>query len=1219
MAKISLFPSGSLDLDSDINKLASGDYPDAKNIIVSASKSGGGGTIKMLESIKALPLPTMAGLHKASFKAPSGDIYYLFRTDATTATIYKVAADLSAITTIITYTHTVTVDFVPDLKLIGENIVWNYYGTGQLLYWLSSRTPGASIPGADLLFVKTPPINALTVTKVITSNAGQSLLEKGDFQFCSRYKYDNGEYSVLSAYTEMFKGKKDTYSYTVAVSTAGKPTYAKAIEIYVRSGDFGTLRRIATFDISAGGSPSISWKGDVYESLSDEDSTRTFSAVPYEVGSIEVAVDRVIVGNFTDDYANDSVGSLVITPATGYVLGSGGSIKNYLNSGTTDAAINSNENGTYYKPFANNSTYSVGVLLFDHAMKTRGVEFVSTFQTGKFAGPIAPVFNINTSGYTKPSYAKYMQLAITKNLSKSKIYEGFASSIYFELEYDDINKEGSKIEKISKNKLSVLGTDVNKVKYLVVDLNGMYNAEEIYSYQQGDRITINVPSTTSPTTDADGEQTGSYRILDMPIVYADSQKVFCTWNGGECLNDAIPDPDKLYFEIYSTRTSQEDGSVLFYAVGDVIDISAGIPSSITNYKIGDTVFKKFSFNKYTKPVLQKGYSKSVPAVVNNQVRTEIFSAKVAGDSVVLNTTQITATSSSASNEFYIPLDTSQIPFYDDGKFVDGAYRPKGYFDDTLNLSVSLYLDYVSTVIFAEPLVQGNIQVFCSLEKVPFDQSKGTFGTPIRIGNEVMAYYKNYETDINEILTSEGGLYEPTNFKPSSESQYLNSGDKLKLKIRTEVFCTAYVPIAEMKLEVKNKSGFVGNALIVLQGNRTQPVIAYFAKDSVPISVTKTDFAVRAMSNTVNFGQWNTSAGSAFVKASEKFSARRTNAIRHGGNIVYGTEVNNIGQFSVANTYEVPIENGAILSIQRASRLQGNGDMLLAICENETSYILLGESSSNQASNYELSAGVDSIIGSIRNLGERTGIQDRSSVYNYNGTVYWWDNARSILCKFTQKGVDIISKKKVRSYFIKQDGIAKFAFDPFYNLLFVKIGEEPAIAFDVDEDAWKSFYDIEFDSSLHIGDRMICLSAGKLYRSLENATGNKEGEFMGVAYPGTISLVANSGVPIMPTNVVIGHNMDVINYANPNYVKSTLFELAITNENGQETSIVEGNFTIEDNKLFAFVMRDELSAGGIINGDFVRGYTNTFTLKLKDNTQLNRIFELEIEVDKVTGH
>ena len=1218
MPTFSLFPTGSLNRDADLNTLPKGDYSDSRNIIVSTGKGGGKDTIKVLESIKNIGLSAKTGTLKATHKAPDGKIYILYRTDSTNASIYVVPSTLDSITTVLTYAHGVSTDFEPDLKVIGDNIIWNYYGSGKLLYWLTTRSNGATPTITDLVFAKAPPINVMTITKTITANQGVDFLELNDIQFASRYKYDNGEYSVLSQYTEMFKGIKDTSNYTFVFNNTNRPTYASKIEVFCRVGSYGTWRRILTDSVATVPS-NLVWKGQFFETLSDEESNQTFSAVPDVVGNIEVAIDRVFIGDYVDDYTNDSVGSITLGTTTGYTLPTGGTIKNYFGSDTTSAGVNSDETGTYYKPFSNNSQYSIGLLIYDTALKTRGVEFTSTFSTGLFTTPIAPVITINTTGYTKPSYAKWAQLCLTRNLSKSNTFEGFANSIYFDIEYETIVASTNTTTKEVKSKLSVSSADVSKVKYMVVDISGLYKAGHIYSFNQGDRILINVPDVTVATTDGDGSQTGTYRIIDMEVSYGDSQKVYCLWTGGECLNDAIPNASKLYFEIYSIKQEQEEVNTLFYAIGDMIDISSSMPSSITNYKLGDSVFKKIEFNEYTDQVLQKGYSRSVPASVISGATTLIKSTKLSSNTDTLKSFDLfTAQNSGITNfEYYIVLDAFGASNDDGGIVANGNFYPKGFYDSLTNINFQNLLEF-ENVIDINDDEQYRFVMSVKVVKRSFDQSKQSFGSYTDITDSLTIYDNFIENIGGSINSNEYTVSDDVSLKLKPNA-IIESGDEIRILFTGGMYATTQGALnSPSVLNIKNKNGYTSGVVLTVTGDRTAPADAYFPKDSVSVSVSKTQFVVRAISNTQQLSGWNTSLGKAYLRAFDKVSSRRTNAIRSSGNIIYGTEVNNIGQFSVMDTIEVPIENGRIMSLQRASRIQGDGDMLLAICENETSYILLGESSTNQSSNAEFRVLTSGIIGSVRNLGMRTGIQDRKSVYNYDGDIYWWDNNKSIVCQYTKKGLSVISDLKMKSDFLSKNGTASIAVDPFYKILFVSINGGVSAAYKIDEDRWIGYFDVMFDRAMSYGDRSLFFKNGLIYRSLENASGNKYGEYFGTVYSAYIKMTANTIIPIIPLNIVIGHNMDVIDYAQTNKVKSSLLDVNITNENGQETDIKEVNFLTEDNKLFGHVMRDK-NNGGVVNGRYIKGYTNNFKLTLKDMTQENRIFETEISFEQVTGH
>jgi len=1221
MAQINLIPTGKLDRDTDLNALKEGDYSDARNIVVGTGKNGGKDTLKILESIKVLPVTQTAGTLKATLLSSDNTIYALYRTDSTNASIYKIPSTLDSKTLVLTYAHAASTGFVPDLKMIGNVLIWNYHASGSMLYWDTTRADGSTVLAADLLHAKSAPINVLGITKMVTGGAGADFLELSDFQFSARYKYDTGEYSVLGPFTQMFKGEKDTASYSIVFTLTGKPTYAEELEVYVRRTEVGAWTRIHTVDISGGTAATITWKGDYYEVLASEESDVPFSAVPVSVKNIEIAADRVVVGDFEDDYTNDATGTLAITVNNGYTLPTGGTIENYFGGDTTDAGIKSTESGTYYKPLANNSPYTVAVSFLDSAMKTRGYEYPKTFNTGSFAAPFNPTFSIAQTGDARPSWAKWMQLVLTKNLAKGRIFEGFANTLYFELEYEENSTSTSSVTKITKNKLSVFSSDASAIKYCILDVSGMFKAGLVYNYNPGDRVTLNCPDDTVTTTDGDGSQTGAYRKLDLEVKSSTGDKIYCEWTGGSCLNDAIPDATKLFFEIYSPRQESEADKAFAYAVGPLIDISTSIPSTITDYTIGDMIFKKFEMNTYTDQLLYKGFTRSVPAVILSDATTVFKSNKGSGDVNSIVSTTISSGTVPLTNKSSVVFTVMGSPNNDEASIVQGFPQMKGFYDSRCVISVTY--DYTITKTIGSNPDGGTARFIARihLSKVPYDPVLNIYGPEVPIsGKKDVFNGESFAATLNETTNIFGTVdFDFINTNPLASSQIasLASGDRLKIYIETYVGCSDST-MAGIGLNVKEKSGVTESCSVSLVGERIAPVVSYSSRNAATTSSSKTAFVVRAMGNN-NSSQWNTGGGKVFVKAQNKFTPRRTNAVRHSGNMIYGTSVNNISMFSVLDTVEVPQENGPIMSLQRASRLQGEGDMLLAICKNETSYMLLGEVNSSQSDNTGFSALTSGVFGTVRNLGEKTGIEDRTSVYNHNGDVYWWDNFRNIVVQFTKKGTLKISDIGMRSDFANKTGTAKFAMDPFYELLMVKVGSAATVGFQTENDMWVSDYDIDFDMAIHYGERCIYFKNGYLYRSLENASGNKVGDYMGTAYPAYIKMTANTITPIMPLSVVVNHSMNVINYSNANYVKSGLLDINITNENGQETNIKEVNFMLEDNKLYAHVLRDINSVGGIVGGRQMRGGVNNFKVNLKDNTQENRIFGIILTFDKVSGH
>jgi hypothetical protein len=292
-------------------------------------------------------------------------------------------------------------------------------------------------------------------------------------------------------------------------------------------------------------------------------------------------------------------------------------------------------------------------------------------------------------------------------------------------------------------------------------------------------------------------------------------------------------------------------------------------------------------------------------------------------------------------------------------------------------------------------------------------------------------------------------------------------------------------------------------------------------------------------------------------------------------------------------------------------------MLLALCKNESAYILLGEQELLQGDNQSILSISSNVIGTIRNLGYNYGLQDKQSSFNYKGNIWWWDNYNKKVIKYNEQGIELVSDNFMRSAFLTKSGAARFAFDPFYNMCFVSIGSETtSLGYSDTLKRWVSEYTFKTDHAESYGDKMVLFKSGVVYKSLQSGFN----AFLGAsAVDSAITFTLNSRLPIMPLNVSVTHNMNVMDYSQANGVKANLLSIAISNENGQASAINETNFIAEDNRLYAHILRDTSNGGDIISGNYIIGYLNNFVVSLKDKTQNMRLNSLDIEVQAVSGH
>jgi hypothetical protein len=1238
MAKVTLRATGGLNKDVDPNNLPEGDYVDASNIVFDSGKTGGAGALRLMESFASMGI-TLAGTPRVTFQNVDNIIYVLCNNSGGTATIHKIvpSGDSFSASAILTYPHNATdVEMVPDLKVIGNTIVWNYAEGGTVLaYNLTSETGLIFSSIEDLKLQKKTP-NAVVEIKKVVGTSPLALLENTDFQFAARYQYASKEYSVLGNYSQMYKGEKGVEKYLIKYNFASKPFFATDIELYVRIGNNGNWRKADVQKIANYSSGTeIEWTGQMNESLDLVTVGKPFDAIPENVKNIEIAKNRLFLANIQDDYSLSEANTKInISVATESGLPSG-TYKTYLNGGASDIIVDSVEGSYdgsgYIKPFANNSTYAIGVAYYDAALKTRGVEAatVKKFSTGKFDYPVIPNITISAgSGYVKPSWAKYMQLVYSKNISKSFIYEGFASNIFFELSKLEENPTTKVVSRVVSISQSVTKDDLKDVTYFIVDLMGMFLAGQAYTLQEGDRISINIGTSSAR------------EIIDLRIVQQNNNLLYCDYSGGALTNPVIPIPKDLFFEIYSPKQAQEDESLLFYEYGSLIDISDGF-SSVTltggglinsTKLIGDMVFKKLEIPVYQTAPFKYNTTKTLPNVVVNDVVTVINSITSQTMQSSLNN-EGTASTVTLEPTFTIPSGTNgdgaTLTAANDAFIVAGFYDVGMQSPSTSKLNIQFNLKSTNTFVLTTP-ADPNFPSYGSMSyklvgqvfKTPYDNKTAKYG-------ETVALTQKFTIDDRTFTQAASGSVLEINYLRTIN---LNTGikddivanDKFSIKITLDFSMEG--DVVSGLVNISKSSSAANGCVITLTGNRITPKLITSYSPDVVLATANQKFIVRSFSNAVANQQWNTSAGKPSVIASNVSYPRRTNAIRYSGNYIAGTSVNNINSFFALDSNEVPIENGEIVSLQRASRLQGNGAMLLALCPKETAYVFLGEQELTQGNNSAIRALTTNMIGTIRNMGAGLGLQNKLSVMNYKGTIWWWDNFTKKVVKYTEKGIEIPSDVFVKSHFLSKSGIARFCYDPFYNMAFIgMLGESTSMGWSDNLNRWVAEYSFVPTFAESYGDKMILLSGSTFYKSLQTGFNT----FFGSANNGSISMILNSRLPVNPLNVAIWHNMNVTDYTKAadtngekNYVKDNLLQINITNENGQATQILEGNFLLEDNRLYAHVMRDTNTPSvsiPLIQGNYMVGYLNKFTITMKDKSQSMRINSIDVEIGNVSGH
>src|SRR5690348_14814429 len=128
-------------------------------------------------------------------------------------------------------------------------------------------------------------------------------------------------------------------------------------------------------------------------------------------------------------------------------------------------------------------------------------------------------------------------------------------------------------------------------------------------------------------------------------------------------------------------------------------------------------------------------------------------------------------------------------------------------------------------------------------------------------------------------------------------------------------------------------------------------------------------------------------------------------------LLQGTKVNGLSSFSALNVADLESENGTIQKLQLSNKQEADGTVMLAICEDETVSMYLGEQELFDTKGSAFIAQATGVIGSHKALKGSMGTSNPESVFEYNGLVFWWDVRNGCAVQYANNGLFQISSKK----------------------------------------------------------------------------------------------------------------------------------------------------------------------------------------------------------------
>ena len=339
MGKIkNLFTSGRMNKDLDERLVPNGEYRDALNVKVSNSNGSDVGAIENALSNEALssesfgPNPRCIG---AIADDKNRKIYWFVKSDSGSY-IMEYSKDTGNVDFVLTDTRpdeTSVLNFSKGHLITGVNLLIDNDNDKVFIYWTDGLNPPRKIEvekakaylvngfeDADISVIRATPRKEPRIEGIEGSDPDESNIRENFFSFAYRYRYSDNEFSALSPFSDWaFKpGNIDyqssdnpamlnTYtSVNVFMDIGGKDV--EKVELYAKGADSQNLYLIYSLDRS--NSPladnteiAYNFKNDsLFTVLSETQFNRIYDNVPLVARAQEMIGNRIIYGNYEDNY-----------------------------------------------------------------------------------------------------------------------------------------------------------------------------------------------------------------------------------------------------------------------------------------------------------------------------------------------------------------------------------------------------------------------------------------------------------------------------------------------------------------------------------------------------------------------------------------------------------------------------------------------------------------------------------------------------------------------------------------------------------------------------------------------------------------------------------------------------------------------------------------------------------------------------------------------------
>jgi hypothetical protein len=252
----------------------------------------------------------------------------------------------------------------------------------------------------------------------------------------------------------------------------------------------------------------------------------------------------------------------------------------------------------------------------------------------------------------------------------------------------------------------------------------------------------------------------------------------------------------------------------------------------------------------------------------------------------------------------------------------------------------------------------------------------------------------------------------------------------------------YTPYAESVNEFYYEKGVMYPVNNPGLSNRSYSTLSGSFKGDIILldrTLAATNFIVESMSpNDLKWRNWNTNIGRSNIVSNAKPAYKKT-SVYWSNVVVPGTQTNGLSTFDALDQTNLPIELNSIQRLTLVSKVAAEGTVMLAVGEQETASMYLGEAQIIDNTGNSFLASSTGVIGNVNVMRGSFGTINPESVVRYMGEVYWFDANKGSVVRYSVNGLFPISANKMSKYFRKigQDiitgGYKMFGgIDPYHN-------------------------------------------------------------------------------------------------------------------------------------------------------------------------------------------